>query len=232
MLQTAMGLAVLGGALSASTASAIILVAGDDDIIASGEIKPVGGVVVAGGVPVPFKALTFDGTLTTTVISGDESNELGGLTFVYQFTNLGSSPNAINRFTISDPELPLFATDVSYQIPADDLVVPSLMGRTTADVVGFFWIGSPIGDGVVKPGSISAILVIQTNANFWKPILANVIDGSTANPASFGPTVPEPSTVALSGLGVVGLALGAVGRRLRRARSQVPAATTGCSASS
>lgn len=211
-----LALALAGLSLLAPNARAIILVAGDE-FAASGEAKPVGGVVVAGGVPVPFVALTFSGSLTTTVISGDTSNSLGGLTFIYQFTNDSKSPNAVTQFTVQDDELPLFATDVSYQIPAGGLVVPTLEDRVTADVVGFRFIGPIVGSGVVTPGSTSAILVIQTDAQFWKPIVANVIDGSTANPASYGPSaVPEPGSIALASIGGIGLLLGAVRRHFRR----------------
>lgn len=196
------------------TAWAVPLVPGMEDVLAVGEPDPTGGVVVAGGVPVPFVALTFTGTLTSTVIAGDPSNPYGGLTFTYQISNDPGSPNAINRLTVQDAELPLFLTDVSYQTPAAG-VIPTLMGRPTADVVGWSWIAPILGSGVILPGTTSAVVVIQTNALYWKPIVANVIDGSTANPPSFGPTVPEPSGLVLAGLGSVGLALGLLRRRRR-----------------
>lgn len=207
-------LALLGLSLLASNAHAIPMFAGDEDIDASGEAKPIGGVIIAGGVPVPFVALTFNGTLTTTVLEGDTTNPYGGLTFLYQFSNNG--PNSIDRFTIHDLELSNFLTDISYSTPADGFIVPRLQDRPTGDVIGFSFIGAPLGNGVISPGATSALLVVQTNAQFYKPLIANLIDGSTANIASFGPTVPEPSTLALAGMGAVGLALGIARRKFGR----------------
>src|SRR4051794_27356935 len=55
------------------------------------EPDPVGGVIVAGGAAVPFVSPPgpgqFSGTLTTTVIAGDVSNPLGGLTFTFLLHN-------------------------------------------------------------------------------------------------------------------------------------------------
>ena len=59
--------------------------------------------------------------------------------------------------------------------------------------------------GVIGLGQASAVLVIQTNAPAFVPINANVIDGSIAQAASFGPAVPEPASLALVGLGVMAL---------------------------
>jgi hypothetical protein len=210
-----LAVAIAAAGLVSQTASASTLLPGDEDVLAAGEPDPTGGVVIAGGVPVPFIAKTFSGTLTSTVIEGDPSNPYGGLTFTYQFTNDAKSPNSINRLTVQDFELALFDTDVSFQTDTGD-VIPSLMGRPTADVVGWSFIAAPVGDGIVLPGSTSAVLVIQTNAKAWKEIAANVIDGSTANPASYGPAVPEPSSFALAGLGAIGLLVG-MRRRSRRA---------------
>src|SRR5689334_16430230 len=90
-------------------------------IAASGEPDPTGGVVQAGtGVAVPFVSPPgpgqFSGTLTTTVISGDPSNALGGLTFTYRLTNDVVSLAALERMT--NLNFTGFLTDVSYQTPA------------------------------------------------------------------------------------------------------------------
>src|SRR3954469_19121568 len=85
------------------------------------EADPTGGVVQAGtGIAVPFASPpgpgSFSGTLTTTVISGDPSNALGGLTFTYRITNNGRSLSAIERMT--NLNFTGFLTDVSFQTPA------------------------------------------------------------------------------------------------------------------
>lgn len=54
----------------------------------------------------------------------------------------------------------------------------------------------------LAPGSNSALLVVQTNAAFYQPTIASLIDGSVASVASLVPTAvntPEPSSVVLLG---------------------------------
>src|SRR5205809_126187 len=89
----------------ASRASAAPLVPGGA-LLTPPEPDPVGGVVVAGGVPVPFASPpgpgSFSGTLTTTVIAGDVSNPLGGLTFTYKLTNKAISLSSIWTMNVTD----------------------------------------------------------------------------------------------------------------------------------
>src|SRR5436190_7101555 len=90
-------------------------------IVAPGEPDPTGGVVQAGtGVAAPFASPagpgSFSGTLTTTVIAGDPSNALGGLTFTYRITNDAVSLSAIDRMT--NLNFTGFLTDLSFYTPA------------------------------------------------------------------------------------------------------------------
>ena len=177
------------------------------------EPDPTGGVVVAGGVPVPFISPPgpgqFSGTLTTTVISGDPSNPFGGLTFVYQLANNTSSQAGIGRMT--NINFTGFNTDVSAQ-PATGQI-PDGVDRSIGSgaVIGWTW-STPPGAGLA-PGQTSARLVVQTNAPAFQPVPANIIDGSTVQAASFGPLVPEPATA-----GVLTIGLGAMLIR-RRSRA-------------
>src|SRR4051812_24688490 len=73
-------------------------------IAAPAEADPTGGVIQPGtGVGVPFVSPAgpgqFSGTLTTTVIAGDPSNALGGLTFTYRLTNDAISLSALEQLT-------------------------------------------------------------------------------------------------------------------------------------
>jgi hypothetical protein len=178
------------------------------------EADPTGGVVQAGtGVAVPFASPAgpgqFSGTLTTSVISGDPSNALGGLTFTYRLTNDAVSLAALERMT--NLNFTGFLTDVSYQTPAG--VAPTSVDRdASASTIG--WNFSALGKGVIPPGSASALLVIQTNAHAFAPIDANVIDGSIGVAASFGPVVPEPASLTL--LGISMLSVGALSQRRKR----------------
>jgi hypothetical protein len=184
-------------------------------IAAPAEPDPTGGIVQAGtGIAVPFASPAgpgqFSGTLTTTVLSGDPSNALGGLTFTYRLTNDAVSLAALERMT--NLNFTGFLTDVSYKIPAAGVAPSSVDRDASSSTVG--WNFSPLGTGVIPAGGSSALLVIQTNAQFFAPITANVIDGSIGVAASFGPVVPEPASLTLLGISL--LSVGALSQRRKR----------------
>ena len=167
----------------------------------------------------PVVAATFHGTLTSSVIIGDTTNPFGAgaLTFIYQLSNDAGSMHSMERLTVNSFLGTL--TDASYQVaagqaPVTPLVAPTLIDRSiTGDVVGFSFLApipAPvgIGNGVITPGSTSAILVVQTNSLVYNNTLASVIDGSTGTAPSFAP-IPEPSTLFLAGAGLLGLVFAA-----------------------
>jgi hypothetical protein len=179
------------------------------------EPDPTGGVVQAGtGVAVPFVSPAgpgqFSGTLTTTVIAGDPSNALGGLTFTYRLTNDAVSLAALERMT--NLNFTGFLTDVSFQIPAAGVIPTSVDRDASGSTMG--WSFSNLGAGVINPGAASALLVIQTNAPAFTQVNANVIDGAIAVASSFGP-VPEPATFALLGVSLISIGVFSQ-RRTRR----------------
>jgi hypothetical protein len=182
----------------------------DIAIFVPAEPDPIGGTLIAGGVPVPFTAATFSGTLISSVIAGDTTNPYGGLTFTYFLTNNAASPHEIHRFTVSS--FASYQTDVSFQPPqAPGGVIPTFADRSdgVGDVIGFGFI--PLLGGALKPGQSSVLMVVQTDAQTYHPTLAAVIDGSVAMVSSFAPLtiIPEPSTLVLGAIGLVGLAFGA-----------------------
>ena len=147
---------VLAACVLCAPGYAAPIVAGQT-LAAVGEPDPTGGVVQAGtGVATPFASPagpgSFSGTLTTTVIAGDPTNALGGLTFTYRITNSANSLSGIERMT--NLNFTGFLTDVSFQTPAagvvlhladhrDELVqidrlLPRLAGTSAPLVLGSF----------------------------------------------------------------------------------------------
>lgn len=210
-LAACVALAVLASV--ATQAHGAALVPGSVLIPGAAEPDPTGGAVVATTGAVPFSVPgSFTGKLTTTVISGDPSNALGGLTFTYLITNDAASANSIGRLTVG--EFLGFATDGSYQVPAGGVAPASIDRNVSGDVVGFNFVPTPVDPltGFLAPGASSALLVVQTDAKAYAPSLANLIDGGVTSVSSLGPAVPEPSTIAL----VVGSLVSLGVYRLRR----------------
>jgi hypothetical protein len=175
------------------------------NIVAPAEPDPTGGVVQAGtGVAQPFASPAgpgqFSGTLTTTVIAGDPSNLLGGLTFTYRLTNDAVSLASLERMT--NLNFTGWQTDVSFQTPPAGVAPTSIDRDASGSTVG--WQFSPLGAGTIPAGGASALMVIQTNAPGFAAINANIIDGSIGVAPSFGP-VPEPASLAILGAGLLAL---------------------------
>jgi hypothetical protein len=190
-----------------------------------------GASIVAGGVAVPFTSfgLTYSGTLTSTVWEDDPGNPYLGSnpdakTFTYTLTNNSStgippSTNVLHRLTVgSYGGTPTILTDVGYDNSTTG-VSPTVADRSTADVIGFTFAdlvtGIPQLLGNIPPGSGSKTLVVRTNSTAFAPSFASVIDGSVTVVASWAPVqqIPEPSTLVLAGMGIVGLAVGIARRR-------------------
>lgn len=180
-------------------------------ILSSAGPAPSGTILADTGV-VAFTSLTFKGTLRSQVIN-DPANP-SGLTFVYSLTNVGDAThvNSIGRLTVPGYGIAGLTTDASYVAVAGN-TVPTSFDRSSAatlgDVVGTSFTATPLGMGEIPPGSTADTIVIRTNVPSFQPSTASVIDGSTAQVATFAPStlVPEPSTLALAVLGLAGVAL-------------------------
>jgi hypothetical protein len=172
-----------------------------------------GGVVVAGGVPVPFATATFVGTLTSTVLAGDPTNPFvggGGLTYTYLLANVPGSPGAIDRLTVADFTPAPGFTDSDYVAGPGPGLPPTFIDRSVdGTTVGFSFLNPPIGPGALAPAMTSDLLVVYTADPVFAATLANVIDSNVARVASFAPksVIPEPSTFVLAGLAALGLAV-------------------------
>jgi hypothetical protein len=128
---------------------------------------------------------------------------LGGLTFIYEVANSPNSMDAISRVTVTNYDN--WQTDMSFQIPTANLV-PALMDRSASgNVVGYTFVGAPLGPTVLVPGGVSALLVVQTNAPWFRESTGYVINGSIASGPALVPAVPEPAAMLLLVGGLVGL---------------------------
>jgi hypothetical protein len=175
--------------------------------LAPAEPDPLGATLVAGPLVSTLTGAAFNATVTSWVYQGDTTNPFGGLTFVYQVANEDTSTDAIGRFTANGymTGSTVWATDGSFQVGAG-LLPPATMDRSAnGNVVGFSFVGPPLGPAVLAPGATSTMLVVQTDAPDFTRSTGNVIDGSIASGPIYAP-VPEPATM-LFLAGGLGMAL-------------------------
>jgi hypothetical protein len=131
----------------------------------------------------------FSGTLDQYVYKNKT-----GLLFVYQVHNNNIYPDHIQ--TLSTTGYSGFATGVDI----DSLAGKSISRSSSGGTVTFNFLD--IADGTTSP-----YYWIQTDARYLRWAGTNLIDGGTANLRTYapGPGVPEPTTMLLFGMGVLGL---------------------------
>ena len=196
----------VGVVLMAAQAWAAPLLPGTS-ALAAAEPDPLGGVVVAGPLVTPLIGAAFNATVTSWVYQGDAASPFpNGLTFVYQVSNMDTSTDAIGRFTANGfmTGATVWQTDASFQ-PGAGLLAPSTVNRSiNGNVVGYSFVGPPLGPSTLLPGATSMLMVVQTNAPDWTTATGNVIDGSIASGPIYAP-VPEPASMLflVGGLGVL-----------------------------
>jgi hypothetical protein len=194
-LVTRFTIASMLGATVVSSAAYAAPIAAGQTAYAVFENNPVGGVSISQ--TQPFATANYTGSLISTVITGDTSNPLGGLTFTYQLVNDAGSANALTRLTVNG--FNGFFTDLSYKLGTGGLAPTSNDRDGSSAVIGFSFTGAPLGAGTLSAGTTSELLVVQTNAQSYQTRIANVSNGAVSPVNAFGPasvTSPEPATLA------------------------------------
>jgi len=212
--------AILVTAVAAAPARATVLGPGGTVTAPNPTFGPIaysGGTVlvsVANEAPVVFSGI--DGTLTTEVI-----RESGGtLDFLYQIVAASSNTTNIQRVTATS--FGGFSTDVQWGTAGTPFSTPTMAGTVASadrslDGTTVGWSFTSAG---VAAGQESYVLIIKTNATSYTTGSTFAIDGGIMSFNSYAPSgtvasVPEPSTLAVAGIGALGL----IGYGLRRRKA-------------
>jgi hypothetical protein len=204
LLTTLIALFVFG---MTTTAKAVVLAPSGFSIGPFGATSPAGTLALTAAATLT-KPINYDniaGSVTQNVYWNPTAN---GYLFEYQFTNFPNpaSLNAIWRMTATT--FTGFTTDADAQTGTG--IMPIWLDRSiVGDSVGFQFLsvsptGGLVGTGIT-PNSTSALLWIQTNAQFYGSGATHFINGGTMDINMYGPAVPEPTTMLLFGMGVLGL---------------------------
>ena len=182
-----------------ATASIYTLSPGGTQNPADSSGFPVGGSIVGSPLTSSFETNTASGTLegsvTSTVYSGDTSNPYHGLTFTYLLTISANSTDSSSELTADS--FAGFLTDVSYN-PSNGGIAPSFFQRSSGagEILHFSWSFNNVG-----PGQSGDLIVVQTGATSFGTGTGGVTDGGGVTVSILTP-VPEPTIGSLVSMGL------------------------------
>lgn len=182
-------LVILG---TTSIASATVILPGTGQVLTGATVAT--GTAIKSLVSVPFTGLDassnvyFTGNLWQNVYLNST-----GLLFEYWFTNDSTSPDAIQAMSVTN--FSGWLTDVNVSTSGWNVTRGS-----SGSTVSFF---APSG-GWVTQGTTSPTFWVQTDAKHFSDGSTQLQDGGNSTTWTYGPTIPEPATMAMFGIGMLG----------------------------
>ena len=126
-------------------------------------------------------------------------NSDGNLIFAYQVMNGATSGNGLSALTTTS--FANYTTYAAYESVTGG-ISPLTFDRSSGagSTVGFRF-----GFEAIPAGNTSDILWVKTNTPYYGIGETSIINGGAVNVNTFAPTVPEPGSLMLLGMGILGL---------------------------